>query len=44
MQNEINNSMIHSQINSYEERQKEKLVELGKSNKSYKKYFSLFRS
>ena len=36
MQNEINNSMIHSQINSYEQKQKEKLVELGKSNKSYK--------
>ena len=36
MQQEINNSKIHSQITSYEQRQKAKLVELGLSNKSYK--------
>jgi transitional endoplasmic reticulum ATPase len=36
MEKEITNSKIHSQITSYEQRQKEKLVELGNSNKSYK--------
>lgn len=36
MEREITNSKIHTQIKSYEQRQKEKLVELGQSNKSYK--------
>lgn len=36
MQRESNNTRIHHQISSYEERQKAKLVELGQSNKSYK--------
>ena len=36
MEREINNSKIHSQITSYEQKQKSKLVELGNSNKSYK--------
>ena len=31
-----NNSRIHHQISSYEEKQKAKLVELSQSNKSYK--------
>lgn len=40
MQRESNNTKIHSQISSYEERQKAKLVELGQSNKSYKNILS----
>ena len=40
MQRESNNTRIHSQISSYEERQKTKLVELGQSNKSYKNILS----
>ena len=36
MEREISNSKIHSQITSYEQKQKAKLVELGNSSKSYK--------
>ena len=40
MQRESNNTKIHHQISSYEEKQKAKLVELGQSNKSYKNILS----
>lgn len=40
MQKEITNSKIESHIKSYDQRQKEKLVELGSSDKSYKNILS----
>lgn len=44
MQQEISNSNIHKQISLYEKRQKEKLIELGKSNKSYKNILAYLES